>query len=215
MITVLTDHPIAVDSVDHKYPRGTKNDNSTNAEFVRKVMELYPAVNLLDLGCSGGRFVRDINEAGGFSIGIEGSDYSQKRKRAEWATIPHHLFTADITEPFRVSMVRGDGFIAGISSFDIVTLWDVLEHIPEGRLDDVFANVRRHLRSDGLLIVSIATIGDTWRGREYHATVRDVDWWMHRICSYGFVWDSAIHAAFGDEWVRSGSHTVDGVFVKQ
>ena len=47
--------------------------------------------------------MKSILDAGGFAVGVEGSDYSQRHKRAEWATIPDHLFTTDATVPFQLS----------------------------------------------------------------------------------------------------------------
>src|SRR4051812_40605701 len=104
MIVVKTSKPIAYDSPDHITPVGSARDNHLNHEFNRKLYQVFPIdrVRVLDLGCAGGGFVKSILAAGGFAIGIEGSDYSKVRKRAEWATIPDSLFTADMTEPFEV-----------------------------------------------------------------------------------------------------------------
>ena len=64
---------------------------------------------LLDIGCSGGGFVRDLLDDGHIAIGLEGSDYSKKSRRAEWAIIPDFLFTADVTGDVDIFMNgRGD-----------------------------------------------------------------------------------------------------------
>ena len=54
----------------------------------------------MDIGCSGGGFVYQFVTRGVFAVGVEGSDYSKKNKRSEWATIPDYLFTGDVTKPF-------------------------------------------------------------------------------------------------------------------
>src|SRR5665213_486259 len=102
------------------------NDNSVNHAFNRKLFGLLPvaSVRLLDLGCSGGAAVRSILEAGGFAIGIDGSDYSQKSRRAEWATIPDYLFTADATAPFAVKNCSPESI-----KFNVITAWEFFEHI--------------------------------------------------------------------------------------
>src|SRR3990167_2627697 len=103
MLKVETDYPVALDSPDHLEPWGTKQDNSVNKRFNKKLIKLFGHTpNVLDLGCAGGGFVRSIIKQGGLAVGIEGSDYSKKIKRAEWAKIPDNLFTADITKPFKL-----------------------------------------------------------------------------------------------------------------
>src|SRR5437763_1568188 len=93
--------PIASDSPDHLVPRGTKNDNSRNRLFNRKAELLLTKKQLrvLDFGCTGGGFVKDCIDDGHIAVGLEGSDYSKRAHRAEWATIPQSLFTCDITAP--------------------------------------------------------------------------------------------------------------------
>lgn len=97
-IRVVTDHPVALSSPDHLHPHGTMRDNSYSWEFNRRLADIVPPVlSVLDLGCSGGAMVHTLLREGHFAIGIEGSDRSRLAGRAEWAEIPDHLFTADIT----------------------------------------------------------------------------------------------------------------------
>src|SRR5205809_2708747 len=100
--------PVAVDSPDHIAPRGTANDNSRNRLFNRKLEALLGKrpLAVLDLGCAGGGFVKDFLDEGHVAIGLEGSDYSKKLRRAEWATIPEHLFTCDVTEEFEINRME-------------------------------------------------------------------------------------------------------------
>lgn len=196
MISIRTDHPIAEDSVDHLHPRGTMRDNSTNAEFVRKLLR-DDGVSVLDLGCAGGGMVESIIVRGGFAVGVEGSDYSRRLGRAAWGTVPDRLFTADITEPFTLSFPR-----AHRVRFTVVTAWEFFEHIAEKRLDGVFANIERHLTPDGLLIVSIATIPDDEDGHSWHPTVRPKEWWLDQFESYGFQRDATLTDYFDPDWVR-------------
>jgi len=124
-ITLKTNKKIAIDSNDHLYPRGTKQDNFVNSNFNSKLLYwISPSeLSLLDLGCSGGGMVRSFIEDGILAIGVEGSDYSLKKRRAEWSTIPEFLFTADMTEPFEIVSQQGP------MKFSVITLWEVIEHI--------------------------------------------------------------------------------------
>lgn len=106
-IKVLTKHPVAKDSPDHIMPHGTKLDNSKNPRFNKKIYNLFNFANpikILDLGCSGGGFVKQSLDDSSLAVGLEGSDFSKKEKRAEWKTLSNKfLFTADISKEFTVN----------------------------------------------------------------------------------------------------------------
>jgi len=198
MITVQTSKPIATDSPDHIQPFGTARDNSVHAVFNQKLYRLIRSheVRLLDLGCAGGGLVRSILDDGGFAVGIDGSDYSRVRRRAEWPVIPGNLFTADITEPFGV---LEDGEAA---EFGVITAWEFLEHIREDRLPQVFANVRQHLATNGIFLGSISEIHDIHNGLDMHQTVRPRRWWGDRFFEAGFQLRPDLIEHFGDDWIR-------------
>lgn len=195
---VQTRYPVATQSVDHLHPRGTKNDNSTNAEFNHRLFALYPRglPSVLDLGCSGGGFVQSILEMGGEAVGIEGSDYSKRVGRAAWAAIPANLFTADIGRPF---LVFANDVIA---SFDVVTMWEVLEHLSVEELETLIVNVHAHTTHGACFIVSVNTSQDHFEGFDYHATVRDSDWWEEFFVARGFAHRHDLCEHFAPHWVR-------------
>ena len=88
-LRIRTDHPVAYESHDHQMPHGTANDNTHYPWFVAKTQHVFGRkVRHMDLGCSGGGLVKDFLDANHFSVGVEGSDYSLKRQRAEWKTSP-------------------------------------------------------------------------------------------------------------------------------
>ena len=128
---------------------------------------------------------------------MDGSDYNAQRQRAEWADIPGNLFTADITRPFTLEDDDGKPL-----SFDVVTAWEVLEHIPERLIPAVMANVAAHLKQDGLFICSISREHDHWQGYDYHVTVREQDWWRGALAMLG--WDERpdMFGYFDPDWVR-------------
>lgn len=203
-ITIRTDHPIADWSPDHKWPMGTANDNSVWPRFDAKVIQRWPEVRLLDLGCAGGGLVRSIlGYPGALAVGIDGSDYSRVHQRAEWPHIPGHLFTADATMPFHIER---DG---APLLFDVVTAWEFFEHIPEEKLAATLWNVRSHLEPDGVLMASISTIHhragtiDHDIGEvEYHATVRPASWWLGFLGALGWELDGELTGYVEPDWVR-------------
>lgn len=174
---LLTDFSIAYESYDHIEPKGTMVDNTHHKLFVERVNEIADGRKIIfaDLGCSGGGLVKDFLDAGHIAIGIEGSDYSLKHKRAEWATIPDNLFTADITKPF---FITDDTNNAGMC--DIITAWDVLEHIHENDLGVLITNIRNNLKTNGLFVASVALFEDF----PHHVTLKEKDWWINLFKRY-------------------------------
>ncbi len=202
-ISVMTDKPIAIDSLDHLHPWGTKQDNSKNFRFNNKLFEWLPIeyLQVLDIGCSGGGFVKTIHDAGGLAVGIEGSDYSKLRARAEWRTIPHRLFTADVTVPFEV-IAKRNGNCQKIK-FSLITAWEFIEHIEEPKLSGVFKNIENHLDKDGVVIMSVSPNDDIVNGVNLHRTVKPFDWWIEKTASFGFKHHSSAVAYFSpDNWIR-------------
>lgn len=202
-IQVRTEKPVAVDSPDHIIPWGTKNDNSTRLTFNLKLARWIPPERLtvLDLGCAGGGFVRSVLEMGCLAVGIEGSDYSKIRGRAEWARIPSHLFTADISEPFEVLALE-EGQPARRLRFAVITAWEVLEHIRSAALAKVFRNIDAHLEPQGVFIASVSPNEEVIEGVRLHQTVQPREWWLEEARRNGFQHHSAILDYFGDDWIR-------------
>src|SRR3954470_23753409 len=106
-ITVTAEREIAYESADHLVPWGTGRGNFTNQRFNDKLYKLWPVgtfLKVMDMGCAGGGFVRNCLDDGCIAVGLEGSDYSKRLRRAEWRIIPEYLFTCDITKDFEISM---------------------------------------------------------------------------------------------------------------
>ena len=203
-IDIVTDHPVAVESPDHLVPWGTANDNSRNQRFNARLIALVPhdRLSILDLGCSGGGQVRSFIEQGYLAVGVEGSDYSARRLRAEWSTIPDYLFTADITKPFHIRTSRGSGAL----QFGVVTMWEVIEHIAEKDLSAVLSNIDAHLCPGGITIMSVSPNTEVIRGTPLHQTVQQRPWWESFFQANGWKNHSAIVDYFGENFVREESN---------
>ncbi len=175
-----TDHPVALGSADHLHPRGAISDNSVNYRFNLKVYELlrgHETISLMDLGCAGGGLVRSFLQDGHTAIGLEGSDAPKRMQTGEWGTIPFNLYTCDITRPFRVTL-GGQPF-----QFDVITAWEVLEHIPETSVAGLIDSISLHLRPGGYFIGSVDLLpdGNPLTGAVYHLTLKPASWWEQRF----------------------------------
>jgi SAM-dependent methyltransferase len=183
-VALETDHPVALFSDDHRFPRGTRNDNTRYPRFCRKCEEVFgrKVLRFLDLGCAGGGLVMDFHLRDHIAIGLEGSDYNLRNQRAFWRIIPNHLFICDITRPFHLKSAGNP------LEFDVISAWEVLEHISAEDLPQFLASVREHLSIGGLFTASIATFEDSdpISGAVWHVTVRQQQWWQEQFEEAGF-----------------------------
>lgn len=194
-----TRYPIAADSEDHKTPFGTKIDNSSNPAFCDTAIRYFNGcVSTLDLGCSGGGMILDFLQRDQPAVGLEGSDYSKWAKRAAWGIIPYNLFTCDISELFRIAQYDPAIKEWNWSRFNLITLWEVFEHILPERQTVLFRNIRQHLAKGGILVASIAFGVDGW----YHATIRPREWWLSFAEKEGFAQNEYLRSIFFPVRVR-------------
>jgi len=171
---------VASESVDHLVPKGTAYDNTRWPRLAVWAEQFFGRkIRALDLGCAGGGVVFDFLLAGHAAVGVEGSDLSANFERAEWGTIPRSLFVADITKDFELR----EAIAGGVAQFDLITAWEVLEHIPETLLPGLFQNVMRHLAPGGVFAASVATYEDVdgATGLRWHQTVRPKSWWLQQL----------------------------------
>jgi hypothetical protein len=205
-----TQYPFALDSRDHIVPGGTMMDDTGDNGFLEKAYALFHPVRpfaLLDLGCSSGAIVQGAIRDGRIAAGLEGSDYSLTRRRGAWANLAGNaLFTCDITKPFLLSAVTYHDQLPASSGstvtpqpfrFDVVTSWEVMEHIGEDGLDQLITNVLSHLMPDGIWAMSISQ-----QEGFHHRTVRGREWWLARFAQYGLGHDQKVLDHFGTNLPR-------------
>jgi 2-polyprenyl-3-methyl-5-hydroxy-6-metoxy-1,4-benzoquinol methylase len=141
---------------DEVYVGAANGREQTFRRCVQLVEAYEPRGKLLDVGCAAGFFVKAAADAGWDAVGIEPcrwlADYGKTRLGVK--IIPSTLAEADFKD----------------GSFDVVTMWDVLEHVPDplAELQHVF----RLLRPGGLLVVNYPDVG-TWQ-----AKLAGKHWWF-------------------------------------
>ncbi len=210
-IEVITDYPVAIDSPDHITPWGTARDNSQNLRFNHKLLRLYESLyrfpKILDLGCSGGGFIKSCTNQGCLAVGLEGSDYSKKHHRAEWPLLgDKSLFTTDITRKFQVTQNKAPLL------FDVITLWEVMEHLPTERLPALCNNLHQHLEEHGLAIMSVSLKEEIVRGTKLHLTVQNREKWLDLFEKNGLYNIPEYAAYFNTQYIRGPKQNAAGSF---
>ena len=175
MIRFYTDHLHPVYSKDYTEPKGGAHDNNGSDYFV----ECFDgkSINYMDLGCAGGAIVEAMHRKGHFAIGLDGSDAQKKQGLNSWGRIPDRLYNADITEPFYFIDEDNNERV----KFDVISAWDVLEHLFEERLPSFCENLKNNLKPDGVFVCGIADFPD----EGYHVTLHDKQWWIDMFNANG------------------------------
>jgi 2-polyprenyl-3-methyl-5-hydroxy-6-metoxy-1,4-benzoquinol methylase len=113
------------------------------AEARLKQIELIMSPGrLLDIGCSLGYFVEAANARGWAASGVEISPYAAEEARDRGLDV-------------RTGTIEDAAFPD--ASFDCVTMWDVLEHVPDPTVH--MLEVRRILTDGGLVVIGTPDIG--------------------------------------------------------
>lgn len=119
---------------------GKRNGNMRSFADMLDALKLMKPKSgrILDVGCGLGIFLRMSKDYGWQGCGIDASPYA-----VHYAKEKFHLDVFQGTKLRDVSLPS--------SQFDVVTLWDTLEHFADPR--DQLAEIRRVLKDDGLLIL--------------------------------------------------------------
>jgi len=179
---LVSENRVALDSADHLFPHGTAKDETRSPAFVQSVLNHFQrSIDYLDIGCAGGGLVYDFVRANCLAVGLEGSDYSERSKRAYWNLIPNNLFTCDVTKKFKILKDNE------VHKFDLIGAWEFLEHISERDLPSVLENIALHLKSqESLFVGNISTFHEHSGSACWHVTVKPEEWWKEIFVKSGF-----------------------------
>ncbi|KLE35522.1 class I SAM-dependent methyltransferase [Aurantiacibacter luteus] len=131
-------------------------------KMLRRFRPQLEGLRLLDIGCSSGIFLSEAS-----AHGVEGEGAELSRRTAEFARTHFGL-------PIHPGDWREAGY--GDASFDIVTLFDVIEHLPDPMQE--LRDIRRLLKPGGLLLQSTPDIEGLFP-RISQRFAGALDYWPH------------------------------------
>lgn len=116
---------------------------------------------ILDVGCAAGYFLRVMAEKGHEVRGVEVSDAIAARAVEHLGADRVHIGTLDSVPEDKQGYARG--------SFDLVTMWDVIEHVPDPK--QLLEEAKAMLRPGGHLILETQNVDSrfaTLLGLKWH-----------------------------------------------
>ncbi|MFM7737295.1 MAG: class I SAM-dependent methyltransferase, partial [Alphaproteobacteria bacterium] len=132
-------------------------------DFVRA--EVGAGARWLDVGCAYGFLVEEARAAGFRAIGIDASRWAVGR-------VAEHAASA----AGRVLVAHAERLPFADASFDVVSAFDVLEHVPDPAA--VVAECARVLRPGGLLVAATPDPIVFDRHEPTHVAERPPSWWV-------------------------------------
>ena len=125
---------------DHEYYRDHDKKLFQSKLKIEAIEKLNPkGKKLLDVGAGQGHFMKEARDRGWDVVGTELSIEARESAKK--------LFDLSLLESF-------DGFAE--STFDVITLWDVLEHVSDAK--EILEEVSKLLKKDGILIIETVNI---------------------------------------------------------
>ncbi len=133
-------------SADRGYDDYGNLESSLRLTFARRLSRMprpSPGSRLLDVGAAYGFALDEARHAGWMAVGLEISAAAARR--------------AGELAAGRLVLANASGVPFASDAFDVVTLWDVLEHLPEPH--GVLTEVGRILRPGGRLVLTTGDVG--------------------------------------------------------
>ncbi|HXK61844.1 MAG TPA: methyltransferase domain-containing protein [Acidobacteriota bacterium] len=182
-----TDFPCETELREHfrALRKFVETPDTTFSDFLQRLSAVYPDTcpRLLDLGCGDASFLKEVQE---LSFQVFGLDVDRAASEAfDQTEASPNLFFCNYTRRFTLRERHSRG--TRTAKFQIITCWNILEHVPERQLSDLLTTLRRHLDVRlGLFLASISLRPCYLAHGECHPAARPESWWRNLFRNCGF-----------------------------
>lgn len=153
---------------------GESHKNPSFNQWVIDEFAKDKQISILDLGCGGGGMIEDFINIGNIGVGLDVRNGYYLRRAYSWGTRPNNLFRCDITRPFQIY------FDEKPAKFDIITSFEVFEHIHPSHIDNLLSNIQNHSHEKTVLLLQISTNPYEW----VHRTILPRTEWLNIFSKY-------------------------------
>lgn len=123
--------------------------------YLKRISKYKTKGKLLDCGCATGIFMEEAQKIGFDVYGFDVSDYAIKKAKQKLGD--------------RVELATLANFKYQSKSFDVVTLFDVIEHLDDPK--KALRRIKRIMKDDGLLMINTGDVGSVLarlEGKNWH-----------------------------------------------
>ncbi len=159
---------------DAPYRRGESQWETFFAMLARRIAEDLQPDSVLDAGCAIGFLVEALRNRGIDAWGLDVSEWAISQVPG---SIKPYCSVASLTDEIN-------------GHFDLVTMIEVIEHLPDSVAEPVIANIARHAES-----VLLSSTSDGFE-EATHINVRTPDHWARLFAAQGFVRDFDYDASY-------------------
>jgi len=150
----------------------------------RHIVDLFKPERTLDVGCAKGFLVKALDELGVDAYGVDPSTYAVSNAHPDIADKIQQEIAQSIPYPE--------------NAFDVVTCFDVLEHIPAREVPKTLKELLRVSKQWVVLrVVTREVKGDLDAS---HETIRDKDWWTEKIEKAGGIVEPVDNFVHSSTW---------------
>jgi cyclopropane fatty-acyl-phospholipid synthase-like methyltransferase len=158
--------------------------SASAAIMAKSMFDCFKPISVIDVGCGTGALLASFRDCG---CEVNGLEYSK-------AGIAACEKLGLLVRKFNIE--RDD--LTASRQYDIVTSFEVAEHIPSWHADRY---VDLLCRLAPLAVMSAATPG---QGGTDHVNEQPHSYWIEKFIHRGYNWDEAICGQFAEHWRKSG-----------
>jgi len=160
----------------YSFKKGYHNQFADNQELIEDyerrgkvkleiVKKYVKSGNVLDVGCSAGFFIKAAKDEGFNTFGVELSE--------DTAMIARNRYGINVINSTLEKAEFQDDF------FDVVTFWDVLEHVPDPT--SILKEANRITKKNGLVIIGLPNVGGLFPRISLFLYPITGYWWHHEM----------------------------------
>ena len=168
-----------MDEVQKYLEEYSKNREYGNENWGQGILHWVKAngvQSLLDVGCGNGQFAIDASQ---FIPDIHAMDI---------ASVKAGRVINDSTQIVKYYDANANAIPLEDNAVEIVTAFDVLEHIPSDELDQVLTEMDRVSTKGMIFSIATCPAKGVGTGHELHLSVHNLGWWQEKLGKYGKVY---------------------------